>query len=130
MTAHQLIFWPELLISYKRFLAKVKPTRVIHTTWHHAFLLWPFLRPERDIYWVHETFSNKKQYRRLFSALDKRLGCFIAVSDAVRKSLIALGVPSDRIRVVYNGIADPASELGRLNPNSNSTIGIVGQVGT
>src|SRR5947207_9555590 len=76
MTAHQLLFWPTLLRSYKRFLKNVRPAKVIHTNWHHVLLLWPLLRSHRDIYWSHEVFADKPQYRRLFCALANRISCF------------------------------------------------------
>jgi glycosyltransferase involved in cell wall biosynthesis len=129
MTLAQMLRWPQLLLGYWTFLRRFRPNKIIHTNWHSLLMIWPFLKPERDVYWVHEVFFNKRQYRCLFSALAKRLGSFVVVSDAVKESLVTLGVPSNRIRVIYNGIADPASELGGVNPEANSTIGIVGQVG-
>ena len=129
MTAHQMLFWPTLLMSYQRFLKSVRPAKVIHTNWHHVLLLWPLLRPHRDIYWAHEVFADKPQYRRFFSALSDRVSCFIAVSQAAAQSLIQLGVPSKKIAVVYNGITDPAG--GQLSncKNGATNIGIVGQIG-
>ncbi len=92
--------------------------------------MWPFLKPERDIYWSHEVFANKPQYRRLFRALAKRVGCLVAVSKIAAQSLLELGVPKDKVVVIHNGISDPAA--GHHNDSNNKTcaVGIVGQIGS
>ena len=130
MTAHQLLFWPTLLRSYKRFLKNVRPAKVIHTNWHHVLLLWPLLRPHRDIYWSHEVFADKPQYGRLFCALANRVGRLIAVSQAAAQSLLKLGVPSNKVVVIYNGIDDPAAAEPIRQENEVPDIGIVGQIGS
>jgi glycosyltransferase involved in cell wall biosynthesis len=129
MTADQLLRWPSLWVGYRRFLKDVRPDKIIHTNWHHALLLWPSLRPNRDIYWLHELMPNKSRYRRLFQRLSKRLGCFVAVSHAAGKSLSDLGVPSDKIRVIHNGITDPARDDRQSRNTGTAIIGIVGQIG-
>src|SRR5436305_4308644 len=65
MTAHQMLFWPSLSLTYKRFLNQVRPTKIVHTNWQHALLLSPFLNRERDIYWVHEVVPDEPQYRNV-----------------------------------------------------------------
>jgi glycosyltransferase involved in cell wall biosynthesis len=127
MTAHQMLFWPTLLRSYGRFLREVKPDKVIHTNWHHVLLLWRLLQPERDIYWSHEVIPGKAQYEWFFRALVKRVGCFVAVSQAGANSLISVGVPKDEITLIYNGISALAPGGGR-NDNGMLKIGIVGQI--
>jgi len=130
MTAHQLLFWPTLLRSYKRFLKNVRPAKVIHTNWHHVLLLWPLLRSHRDIYWSHEVFADKPQYRRLFCALANRISCFVAVSKVAAQSLLKLGIPSDKVVVIYNGIADSVAGQAGRSENRTPVIGIVGQIGS
>ena len=129
MTAHQMLFWPTLLRSYQRFLKSVRPAKVIHTNWHHVLLLWPLLRPHRDIYWAHEVFADKPQYRRFFSTLTKRIDCFVAVSKAASQSLLKLEVPSNKVVVVYNGISDPVADWVSKSESVAPIIGIVGQIG-
>ena len=52
MTAEQIWYLPALLWGYARVLRILKPRKVVHTNWHHALLLLPFLRPDRDVYLV------------------------------------------------------------------------------
>lgn len=128
MTAHQLAYWPILLTRYRSFLKTFAPDKVIHTNWHHLLLLLPFLKTDRDLFWVHEVFENKPQYRRVFHALAKRIGRFIAVSRITGKSLIELGVPTHKVVVIHNGIDDPAANYEPIK-TSHPIIAIAGQIG-
>lgn len=128
MTLDQMRRWPELVIAYLRFLRAFRPDKVIHTNWHHALLLLPFLKARRDIYWVHELMPDKRQYRSLFRRLAARIGCFVAVSDAAAKALVRIGVPQEKVRTVRNGLADPASASPKTS-TAVEAVGIVGQIG-
>jgi glycosyltransferase involved in cell wall biosynthesis len=129
MTAHQFVYWLGLLLSYSRFLTKVQPAKVIHTNWHHLLLLAPFLKPRRDVFWVHEVIPNKPQYRRFFNWLERRLHCFVAVSHAVAASLRKIDIQEKKIRVIYNGISDPAGGVFEKPGGDKVIIGIIGQIG-
>ncbi|MEY2480209.1 MAG: hypothetical protein QOI04_1136 [Verrucomicrobiota bacterium] len=129
MTLHQLLYFPGLLLQYISFLRSWRPSRVIHTNWHHTLLLLPLLSRRRDIYWVHEIVPNNLQVRMAFRAVSKRVGCFIAVSQATAAGLRQIGVPDRKIRVIHNGIKDPAEGEGLVPKLSASRVGIVGQVG-
>ncbi len=134
MTLEQAWRTPGLLLGYSRFLAACRPERVVHTNWHHLLLLLPFLRPSRDLLWVHEIFPSTPQYRRLFRIFQSRVYGFVCVSQAVSRSLLAIGVAPERVRVVRNGIADPlgfqAAATGERRVSSPFLrVGIVGQVG-
>lgn len=130
MTVDQMVRWPKLLYDYGRFLRREQPQRVIHTNWHHALLLWPYLKPERDLFWLHERVSDKPQYVRFFSALSDRVRCFVVVSKAVAESLRLLGLPENKIHVIHNGMSDPSLIAPRVSSTSSEVgIGIVGQVG-
>jgi glycosyltransferase involved in cell wall biosynthesis len=128
MTADQVVHLPALYWSYRDFIRNVEPTKIIHTNWHHLLLLMPFLRCDRDLFWVHEIVPNKVQYRRLFAMFAGRLSDFVAVSDAVRRSIIDLGVPNRQVRVIHNGIS-PFEITNRPQDQSMIRIGIVGQIG-
>jgi len=53
---------------------------------------------------VHDDLSGYRRLQLPIKLLSKRLTGFIAVSKAVKNSLVNLGVPDDHIRVVYNGL--------------------------
>jgi glycosyltransferase involved in cell wall biosynthesis len=127
MTLDQLRRWPALAIGYRRAIAATAPKAVIHTNWHHALLLLPFLDPRRDIYWAHELFPDVPRYRRMVRMIASRVARVVCVSHAVARSVLALGVPADRVTVVHNGV--PAMDLdvsSLVQPPLR--LGIVGQV--
>ncbi len=127
-TAIQLAYWPAFVIGYLRAIKKATPVVVIHTNWHHALLLLPFLDRRRDIYWSHEIIGNARHYRWIFTAVAERVARVICVSRAVLLALERAGVPAEKLTVVYNGVSfaetvpPPRSELPLR-------LGIVGQIG-
>ena len=129
MTADQLLRVPGLWLDYRRFLRRETPDQIIHTNWHHLLILWPFLNPGRDWFWLHEMIPDKPQYRKVFGALSRRLRGFVPVSQAVKESLLRIGIPEDKIHVIHNGLADPVPVGGVPLKNwSGVHIGIAGQV--
>ncbi len=129
MTADQLLRVPGLWLNYRRFLRRETPDQIIHTNWHHLLILWPFLKPGRDWFWLHEMIPDKPQYRRVFGALSRRLRGFVPVSQAVKESLLRIGIPEDKIQVIHNGLANPVP-VGGVPPKdwNGVRIGIAGQV--
>ena len=130
MTAHQMLYWPKLMFDWARFLRREKPTAVIHTNWHHLLLVWPWLRVERDVFWLHETFAPSKRYASFLTALSRRVGFFAVVSQAVAEGLRMNGVPETKIRVIHNGIRDPSRGISPdAREVSEVAVGIVGAIG-
>lgn len=130
MTADQLVRWPKLIYDYARFLRREKPKRIIHTNWHHVLILWPFLKPERDIYWTHEVLADSPRQARFFRALARRIQCFAAVSEAARDGLRRIGIAEARISVIRNGLQSPAAATpAPARASTGGDIGIVGQIG-
>jgi glycosyltransferase involved in cell wall biosynthesis len=129
MTTTQMLRLPRLWESYRRFMQKNQPEHVIHTSWHHLLLLFPLLTSRRDWYWIHEILPEKVHYGWVFRQLARRLHGFVAVSNAVKQSLLQAGIPDDQIHVVYNGVKDMACAAGSPSRNGGGIrIGIVGQV--
>lgn len=129
MTGEQIWRLPGLLWGYARVLRLLNPRKVVHTNWHHVLLLLPFLRPDRDLYWLHEFVPDLPQYRRVFGWFARRLNCFVCVSQAVAGSLRQIGINEAKIRVIHNGITDPVSTNSPRQSAASFRIGIVGQVG-
>ena len=127
MTLDQLRYWPALAYGYRRRVAATSPRAVIHTNWHHALLLLPFLTPHRDIFWVHDLFPNRPHYTRVLRLIGGRVGRIVCVSHAVADSVLALGIPESRVLVVHNGV--PLADAVHC-PDGEPTLrlGIVGQV--
>jgi glycosyltransferase involved in cell wall biosynthesis len=128
MTLDQLRYWPSLAYGYVRAVKKFGPRAVIHTNWHHALLLLPFLKARRDIFWAHELFPNAPHYSHVLRAIAKRVGRIVCVSHAVARSVRILGVPESRVTVIHNGLP-PIESGSELGVQATLRLGIVGQIG-
>jgi glycosyltransferase involved in cell wall biosynthesis len=129
MTADQLIHLPVLYFRYRRFLRDVSPDRIIHTNWQHLLLLLPFLDRTRDLFWVHEIMPNKAQYRKLLTALSRRLSFFVCVSKVVARSILQLGVSPDQVIVIHNGLSNLGTATARPHRTDDTvSVGIMGQI--
>ncbi len=129
MTLEQIRRWPGLLSGYAKLLRRLRPQKVVHTNWHHLLLLLPFLRPDRDLYWLHEIVPDLPQYRRVFGWIEHRIGSFICVSQATASALRKIGISEAKIRVVRNGLTDPVALVNlEAEPSGRFRVGIVGQV--
>ena len=128
MTLDQMRYWPSLAYGYSRLVAATAPRAIIHTNWHHALLLLPFLSPHRDIFWIHECYPQTSRYGRMLRAIAKKVGRVVCVSRAVARSVLALGVPESQVVVIHNGLPlhDSIAAPGERPP---LRLGIVGQIG-
>lgn len=127
MTLDQMMRWPALVLGFQRLLATRRPDVVIHTNWHHALLLAPLLKVQRDIYWSHELLPSTTPYRVVFGLISKRVARVVCVSSAAARSLKAIGVTNRKVTVVHNGTAfdeaiPPPTSVAPLR------LGIIGQI--
>jgi len=127
-TLDQLRYWPSLVVGYLKAVEAAAPKAVIHTNWHHALLLAPFLSPRRDIYWSHEIIPKKRRYRSVFRAIANRVALVVCVSSAVARSLEALGIDPAKVVVIRNSL--PLDQpLPVLESRKPMRLGIIGQIG-
>ena len=127
-TVNQARYWPALALGYRRAIRRFRADAVVHTNWHHAMLLLPFLRPSCDVYWMLETAARRRRFAWVYGAIAARTAAIVGISQAVGQSLRDIGVPADCLRIVYLGV--PAAlmvEPPGLRPVLR--LGIVGQVG-
>ena len=129
-TLDQLRYWPSLVVGYLKTVRAVNPNAIVHTNWHHALLLLPFLDHSRDVYWCHEIVPDKWLYRQVFRAIARRTSRMASVSHATARSLAALGISPAKIVVIHNGIADIGGLRKKADFGDTSVcIGIAGQIG-
>jgi glycosyltransferase involved in cell wall biosynthesis len=143
-TLFQLFYWPALVVGYLRAVRSIRPDVVIHTNWHHALLLLPFLDRRRDIYWNHEAPPHRWHYGFVFRAIAARVSGVVCVSHAAARALERLGVGATRITIIHNGIAELGCACGNTAGRALAgamagggalydeplSIGIVGQIGS
>lgn len=143
MTVDTLSKSPRLWLGYRRYLKEFKPDVVVHSTLHHIFHVWPLLNPLNTFFHIHDPFAPTAFYRRLFRFLSLRVRAFIGVSRYIEQSIVALGVPPEKVFSVLNGVTPPESVeaggavswLAADAANSSNgkpapvRVGIVGQIG-
>jgi glycosyltransferase involved in cell wall biosynthesis len=127
-TTTQLLYWPALVAGYLHAIWALAPRVVIHTNWHHALLLMPFLNRHRDLYWSHETVLDSSHYRWIFRSIARRVARVICVSHAVADSMRRAGIPATKLIVIHNGIA-PDTTVAPPRAQLPLRLGIVGQIG-
>jgi glycosyltransferase involved in cell wall biosynthesis len=140
MTLDQLRRVPRLWLGFRRYVGEFEPDAVMQTNFHHIFLLWPLLNPQKTFFHVHDGFPASDFYRKLVGFLSRRLRAFVGVSRYIAESLKALGVPPEKVCYVHNGVAiddalegetessAPAMNNQRVT-NGAVVLGIVGQIG-
>jgi len=126
MTLHQLVYTPSLWWKYRRLLRKVNPDVIVHSNIHHLLMLWPILGSAKQVFHVHDVFPVSSSYSRLFRLFNSKVGLFAGVSKFVCNQLPKLGIPSPKIKLVYNGVRPPEVQSRTLN--EVPVIAIVGQV--
>jgi len=131
MTIHQVALWPKLFFDYRRIIGRVKPDVVIHTNFHHLFLLFPAIMANKQlhVYHSHESIWNSTFYQKLFALFNKKIKIFVGVSDYVSTRLIQLGIDSSKVKTIRNGIESSEKARLSMNPHEDFRIGIVGQIG-
>ncbi len=82
----------------------------------------------RRVLMVHDDISGQKGLHILIRIFGKQIDSYIAVAQAVKSSLVAARVPSEKIRVIYNGL-QPILYRKKLYTHTNTlTILFVGHL--
>jgi glycosyltransferase involved in cell wall biosynthesis len=128
MTLHQFLYVPSLFLSYIKLIKHWKPCVVVHSNFHHIFLLLQLMRSPNQVFHVHDVFGDRKLFRSLFRYFNTRIDLFIGVSEFVCNNLRRLNVPENKIALVYNSVrtAGAIPALGNAIP----VVAIVGQIGS
>jgi glycosyltransferase involved in cell wall biosynthesis len=113
MTCEQVLYLPCLFLKYRAINKKVRPNVVVHTNFHHLFLLYLVLTNCRNLYWSHEIISETK--------------LFIGVSKAVSFSLQSL-IGREKVMTIRNGVEIPFNFETSKRTDGIWRFAIVGQI--
>ena len=132
MTFNQFIYLPQLLYTYNKIIRRFKPDVVIHTNFHHVFLLYAVLKRKGiiNVYHSHESIYNTNFYKLLFKQFQKKIDFFIGVSKFVTNKLIDLGISKDKALTIHNGVEIIDQQPKKAGYKDIFNIGIVGQIGS
>lgn len=131
MTLEQFIYWPKLLFDYYKIIRSYKPDVIIHTNFHHLFLLFPVIQYGNavHVYHSHESISNTKFYQKMFTRFQKKIKLFVGVSEYVTTKLTDLGISRNKAKTIYNGLENMERNAMPGITDGIFRMGIVGQVG-
>lgn len=104
--------WPLIRRRWKKYLAIVKERRRIDClyiySWNEKFLLGPLAAKlgMKLIFVEHRLLENyiKRNPFRSWYIKNSKMATVIAVSEAVKRGALAVGVPAAKVKVIYNGI--------------------------
>ena len=132
MTLNQLFYYPKLIYDFSRIQKSIKPDIIIHSNFHHLFLLFPILKIKytKHFYHSHESILNTPFYQNLFIKFSQKIHLFVGVSNFVSNRLVKLGIPSNKVVTIHNGLASMSMDQKCCNREEEIfNIGIIGQIG-
>ena len=122
-----LVHLPGALLKCRRVLREFNPDICHFINYAAVILLYPILKNEICVYNLQEPHEPSRKNLLVYRMLCKRISIFTAVSKHIEKVLLNLGVPGDRIRLVYNGVPVILQPLPKKR-GANTVLGIIGQV--
>jgi len=126
-TLDSLIHLPRALLAYRRIFREFDPDVCHFINFASVILLYPLLKNRACVYNLQEPHEPSRKHLIIYRILRKRIAIFTAVSKYIEKVLLDLGVPGDRIRLVYNGV--PVIQEHKPKEEKNIPVfGIIGQV--
>lgn len=102
MTLVQACYMPYLFFKYSRIIKEVNPDVVIHTNFHHLFMLLPVVGKPKQVYWSHEIITDSRFYHWLFHQFESVIDVFVGVSEAVSTSIRKI-VLNRQVITIRNG---------------------------
>lgn len=135
-TADALVRLPLLWFRFHRTLRKFQPEAVLYTSSKQAVWLFPWLKGRPSFLIEHNSLVASQSNRFIYRKLGAKLCGFVAVSDYMAKRLCLLGAPSEKVRVIKNGVFFEAdakatgSASGTLPQHQSGLpcVGIAGQI--
>ncbi len=114
--------WPFIYFKYVSYLKKVKKEKKIDIlyliSWNEKFLLAPIAtKLGMKVFFVEHRLMGRFIFWnpfRFFYQYGSNFAKIIAVSNAVEKGLIKVGIKKERIRVIHNGV-----EIKQFSQNKN-----------
>ncbi|MGG9972122.1 glycosyltransferase family 4 protein [Ferruginibacter sp. SUN002] len=122
-----LINAPLAVIKYYKLLKRLKPDVIISVSYREVFLLKFFIRKIPVILGVHDNVISK-QDRFFIGRLKKSITVYTPCSNYIGNQLKEIGIQSNRIKVIQNGIDFNQSASNMSTAVNSNTIGIVGQI--
>lgn len=127
-TLDTLLHWPAAFRKCKKILRSFDPDICHFCSYSTVIMLYPLLKGRKAVYNLQEPHERTAKHLYIYRLLNRRIQIFTTVSRRIVKILENLEIPSQKIRLIYNGV--PAlKEVSAQNPTGRTIVfGIIGQV--
>ncbi|OSZ82160.1 hypothetical protein CAP35_02510 [Chitinophagaceae bacterium IBVUCB1] len=122
-----LIHYPGAVRKFLAVQKHFRPDVLYVDSFRPVVLLAPFIKT-KIVFHVHEAITFSANQRMFIKPINKRISKYIAVSDFIKKDLIASGAAPVRIEVIRNAITSVADTPKQYIQQNILKIGIVGQI--
>ena len=127
-TLDTLIHWPAAYLAYKKILKNFNPDICHFCSYSTVLMLFPLLKNRNCVYNLQEPHAPTRKHLLIYRLLNKRIKIFTAVSQHIVQVLLALKIPREKIRLIYNGVPVLPGDVGQHSPGSPVIFAIIGQV--
>ena len=126
-TLDTLVHLPGAFLKCRRIIRSFKPDVSHFCNYASVILLSPLLKDQACVYNLQEPHEPNAKNLSIYRMLNKRIGIFTAVSGYIEQVLIDLGIPRDKIKLVYNGV--PVIQQTKPKPSEGRLVfAIIGQI--
>jgi glycosyltransferase involved in cell wall biosynthesis len=127
-TLDTLAHWPKAYSHCSKILRDFDPDICHFCPYANVIMLYPLLKGRKSVYNLQETHEPSKTNLWIYGLLNRRIDIFTAVSGHIVKTLRNLHIPTEKIRLVYNGVPVlPVASPG-FRPGRTPVLAIIGQV--
>jgi glycosyltransferase involved in cell wall biosynthesis len=102
-TLDTLIHLPGALSEIAGKIKKFKPDLIYHTSYTTLIMAYPVLKGNKNLLFVFDPYYGKRN-KMYFKFFDKLIHTYVAVSNAIKLNLIAIGASAQKIIILKNGI--------------------------
>jgi glycosyltransferase involved in cell wall biosynthesis len=127
-TMDTLRHWPGAYRECKRILSAFDPQVCFFSSFQTAMMIYPLLKGRNCVYNLQEPRERTWKHRIIYQLLNKHIKVFTTVSRRIVEMLRNLDLPTEKIRLIYNGV--PALENVAATAPAGPAIvfAIVGQI--
>jgi glycosyltransferase involved in cell wall biosynthesis len=127
-TLDTLIHWPGAYLRCRKILRDFDPEVCHCCMYSNVLMLYPLLKGRKLVYNLQESQEATRKSLWIYKKLDRRIALYTAVSGHIVKVLRNLQIPSEKIRLIYNGVPLLTSLPEQPAPDRPPVLGIIGQV--
>jgi glycosyltransferase involved in cell wall biosynthesis len=126
-TIDTLVHWPAAYLACRKILKDFDPDICHFAGFTSLLMLFPLLKGRNCVYNLQEPHQRTRKHLAIYRLLNKRVKIFTTVSRRIVQMLLDLGIPAEKIRLIYNGVPPIAGNTLKIH-DQTIVIGIIGQI--